>query len=172
MNRNYIELKKKKVKDLKALCKEHKIKKYSKLKKKELVNILFEFLYPNEDKVIKIEKTPPPPPNDKSDIEPTPPPTPQPKPKEIIIEEIIDHPLKIKLDVLEDIKTVEPKTTKPIEFKKDFNEEYEKILQENIKKLKEKKEKKEKKKIKKILIDLDDNDYVITINNLIKKLYN
>ncbi len=171
MNRNYINLKKKRVKELKVLCKENKIKRFSKLKKKELVQILFEKLYPNE---IKIEKKEPI--KELSSVIPPEPikeKTPQPKPKEeIIIEEIIDHPLKIKLDVLEDIKPVEPKTTTPIKSNKDFDEEYNKILQKNIQKLKEKKEKKEKKKIKKVIIDLNDNDYVITINNLIKKLYN
>jgi len=162
MNKNYINLKKNRVKELKALCKKNKIRGYSKLKKKQLVELLFKNLFPNEEKVIikKPVKEKTPEPVKEKTPEPVKEKTPEPTPKEE------EHPLKIKVDILDDVKV------EPIPEKKDFEKEYEKALQKNIQKLKEKKEKKEKKKkLKKIIIDLNDKDYITTINNLIRKLY-
>ena len=56
MNKNYITLKKLRIPELKLLCKENKIRGFSKLRKQGIVELLFKNLYPKEQKVLKVLK--------------------------------------------------------------------------------------------------------------------
>ena len=175
MNTNYISLKKMRIPELKQLCRDNKIKKFSKLKKQGLVNLLFKNLYPEETKVLKEELK-----------------EPSPEPivlkQETLPEEI--EPLEsLKVKVLFEEPTEEPieePTEEPIEkptitpmkppqkTKEQFDLEYLTLLKEKMEKINLRNEKKKlkKEKLKKQnFLDLNDPDVINTINNLIKKIY-
>jgi len=156
--------------ELKQLCRDNKIKKFSKLKKQELVNLLFKNLYPEETKVLKEELK-----------------EPSPEPivlkQETLPEEV--EPLEsLEVKVLFEEPTKEPiekpttTTTTPMKppqkTKEQFDLEYLTLLKEKMEKinLRNKKKKLKKEKLKKEnYLDLSDPDIINTINALIKKIY-
>ena len=142
MNPLYIELKMLRKFELVKLCKENKIRRYSKLRKMELVDVIFKKLHPDQNKVLKKEL---------------------PKPEIILKNEPILEikPLEkveIIVDIFEEKKEEEKK-----EKEKKFNEEYEKKVSTVMEKKKEDFAQG---------LDLKDKDVIDTINNLIIKLYN
>ena len=178
MNPNYIELKKLRIPELKKLCREKKIKGFSKLRKIQLVELLFKTLHPKEQKVSKEELK-------------------EPSPEIVLKKEPLKEveplsSLEIKVDLFQEkvakkpeekvAKKPEEKVAKKPEEKiaqinkqeQKFNEEYQEILKEKMKQIKIKNEKKKEKKIKKekkFFLDLNDEDVIATINSLIKKIY-
>ena len=181
MNKNYITLKKLRIPELKQLCKENKIRGFSKLRKQGIVELLFKNLYPKEQKVLKeeLKETYP-------EIV---------LKKESLIEVKPIENLEIKIDLLKEKKVEEKVEEKVVEkvvekdeekvvekveekvvkkTKEEFDLEYLSILKEKMEKINIKAEKKKLKKLKKLkenYLDLDDSDVIHTINNLIKKIY-
>jgi len=155
MNPAYIALKMLRKFELVKLCKENKIRRYSKLRKMELVDLVFKTLHPNENKVLKEELKKP----------------------EIILknEPILEikplEKVEIIVDIFEEKKEEEKK-----EKEKKFNEEYEKKVSAVLEKKKDNEHSSSRggfttEDFAKGL-DLKDKDVIDTINNLIIKLYN
>ena len=168
MNPNYIIIKKLRIPELKALCKENHIKGFSKLRKIQLVDLLFKNLHPQEQKVLKEELK-----------------EPSPKPEIVLkkesLPEIIEpiNSLEVKVDLFpqEKVEQIEEPTEvkKPIKkTQEQFDDEYLALLKEKMEQIKIKNEKKKNKKEKikrQNFLDLDDKDVIATINALIRKIY-
>ena len=176
MNPNYISLKKLRIPELKTLCKENKIKGFSKLRKQGLVDLLFKNLYPEETKVLKEELKEPSPEPIVLKQEPLP----EVKPLESLeVKVLFEEPTEEKVEepTEEPIEKSTATTTPmkpPQKTKEQFDLEYLKLLKEKMEKINLKNEKKKlkKEKLKKEnYLDLNDPDVINTINNLIKKIY-
>ena len=175
MNTNYISLKKMRIPELKQLCRDNKIKKFSKLKKQELVNLLFKNLYPEETKVLKEElKEPSPEPivlkqeTLPEEIEPL-----ESLEVKVLFEEPTEEPIEEPTEEPIEKPTITPMKP-PQKTKEQFDLEYLTLLKEKMEKINlrnEKKKLKKEKLKKKNYLDLDDPDVINTINNLIKKIY-
>ena len=177
MNPNYISLKKLRIPELKTLCKENKIKRFSKLKKQGLVDLLFKNLYPEETKVLKEElKEPSPEPivlkqeTLPEEIEPL---------ESLEVKVLFEEPTEELIEEPTEEPIEKPTTTTtpmkpPQKTKEQFDLEYLKLLKEKMEKINLRNEKKKlkKEKLKKQnFLDLNDPDVINTINNLIKKIY-
>ena len=177
MNTNYISLKKMRIPELKQLCRDNKIKKFSKLKKQGLVNLLFKNLYPEETKVLKEElKEPSPEPivlkqeTLPEEIEPL---------ESLEVKVLFEEPTEELIEEPTEEPIEKPTTTTtpmkpPQKTKEQFDLEYLKLLKEKMEKINLRNEKKKlkKEKLKKQnFLDLNDPDVINTINNLIKKIY-
>ena len=179
MNTNYISLKKMRIPELKQLCRDNKIKKFSKLKKQELVNLLFKNLYPEETKVLKEElKEPSPEPivlkqeTLPEEIEPL-----ESLEVKVLFEEPTEEPIEEPIEEPTEEPIEKPTITPmkpPQKTKEQFDLEYLTLLKEKMEKINLRNEKKKlkKEKLKKEnYLDLNDPDVINTINNLIKKIY-
>jgi len=156
MNPVYIELKMLRKFELVKLCKENKIRRYSKLRKMELVDLVFKTLHPNENKVLKEELKKP----------------------EIILknEPILEIKPLEKVEIIVDIFEEKKEEEEKKEKEKKFNEEYEKKVSAVLEKKKDNEHSSSRggfttEDFAKGL-DLKDKDVIDTINNLIIKLYN
>ena len=154
MNPVYIELKMLRKFELVKLCKENKIRRYSKLRKMELVDLVFKTLHPNENKVLKEELKKP----------------------EIILknEPILEIKPLEKVEIIVDI--FEEKKEEEERKRKKFNEEYEKKVSAVLEKKKDNEHSSSRGGFTTEDfaqgLDLKDKDVIDTINNLIIKLYN
>ena len=172
MNPVYISLKKMRIPELKELCKENKIKGFSKLRKTGLVDLLFTNLYPEQTKVLKEPSSEP--------IILKQEPLPEVKPLEslevkVLFEEKVEEPTEEPIEKPTE-KPMEKLTTpiKPQKTKVQFDLEYLSLLKKKMEKINikaEKKKLKKEKKEKQNFLDLDDPDVIATINHLIKKIY-
>ena len=156
MNPAYIALKMLRKFELVKLCKENKIRRYSKLRKMELVDLVFKTLHPDQNKVLKKEL---------------------PKPEIILKNEPILEikPLE-KVEIIVDIFEEKKEEEEKKEKEKKFNEEYEKKVSAVLEKKKDNEHSSSRggfttEDFAKGL-DLNDKDVIDTINNLIIKLYN
>ena len=174
MNPNYISLKKLRKPELKLLCKENKIRGFSKLKKQGLVDLLFSNLYPNETKVNKTELKEPSPEPIVLKKEPLP----EIEPLESLeVKVLFESEEKVEEPTEQPIEEPTETTTTPIKPQKtqeQFDAEYLTLLKEKMEQIKiknEKKKIKKEKKEKENFLDLLDPDVIATINNLIRKIY-
>ena len=158
MNPVYIKLKMLRKFELVKLCKENKIRRYSKLRKMELVDLIFKTLHPDQNKVLKKEL---------------------PKPEIILKNEPILEikPLE-KVEIIVDIFEEKKEENKEEEERKrkKFNEEYEKKVSAVLEKKKDNEHSSSRGGFTTEDfaqgLDLKDKDVIDTINNLIIKLYN
>lgn len=180
MNPNYIFLKKMRIPELKSLCKEKKIRGFSKLRKQELVNLLFNNLYPGEQKVLgPLARTKEPSPEIVLKKEPLPEVV---EPLESLEVKVLFEPTEQPIE-----EPIEKPTTTPMKpiinipqqkscekTQEQFDLEYLKLLKEKMEQIKiknEKKKIKKEKKEKENYLNLSDPDVIATINVLIRKIY-